>query len=80
MFYTYILQSKNNPERHYIGYTDDLKRRLKEHNTGKCKYSSKYAPWTIKSYFAFQTKKIALNFELYLKSGSGRTFAKKHFE
>ncbi len=80
MFYTYILQCENDPTRHYIGHTDDLGRRLIEHNSGKCPHTAKYRPWILKSYFAFQNKETARKFELYLKSGSGRTFAKRHFE
>lgn len=53
MFYTYILRSEADPGRHYIGWTDDLRRRLSEHNAGKCRHSSKHAPWEIQAYFAF---------------------------
>lgn len=79
MFYTYILRSIDAPDRHYIGHTADLKVRLKEHNAGKCKHTSKYAPWTLQCYFAFESESLARNFETYLKSGSGRAFAKRHF-
>ena len=80
MYYTYILQSEQDPERFYIGYTDDLKRRLAEHNARKCSHTSKYGPWMIKSYFAFQRKETAQKFEGYLKTGSGREFARRHFD
>ena len=80
MFYTYILSSVDDPTRHYIGSTDDLKRRLAEHNAGKCRHTAKHGPWKIKSYFAFQEKETGLRFEKYLKTGSGREFARRHFE
>ena len=79
MFYTYILESLNHPDRHYIGRTTDLKVRLTEHNAGKCMHSAKHRPWKIRCYFAFETESLARNFEKYLKSGSGRTFTKRHF-
>jgi len=77
MTYVYILQSLVDPERHYAGVTADLRSRLRKHNAGEVLHTSKYAPWTIKTYLAFQEKKRALAFEKYLKSGSGRAFAKK---
>ena len=80
MFYTYILQSENDPDRHYIGWTSNLTRRLDEHNAGKCTHTSKSAPWTLKAYFAFRTEELARRFERYLKSGSGREFARRHFQ
>jgi predicted GIY-YIG superfamily endonuclease len=79
MFYTYILESINNPEKRYIGHTSDLKKRLSEHNTGKCVHTSKYRPWKLKLYIAFEKLELAQNFERYLKSGSGHAFANRHF-
>ncbi len=79
MFYTYILESLETGRR-YIGHTADLKRRLSEHNEGKCPHSSKYRPWRVKCYFAFETAELARRFETYLKSGSGFSFSKRHFE
>jgi putative endonuclease len=79
MFYTYILESQADPSAHYTGHTGDLKARLIEHNRGKCPHTAKHVPWQIKCYFAFKTEAMARNFERYLKSGSGRAFAKRHF-
>ena len=75
--YVYILQSETNPERFYIGYTSDLRDRLKTHNQKKCKHTSKYVPWQIKTSIAFTDENKALDFEKYLKTASGRAFAKK---
>jgi putative endonuclease len=79
MIYVYILRSLAEPERFYSGITIDLKSRLKEHNAGEVLHTSKYAPWRIKNYFAFEDEKKAYAFEKYLKSGSGRAFIKRHF-
>lgn len=77
MFYAYILRSLSDPEQIYIGATEDLKARLKGHNAGKPPHTAKYAPWTIACYFAFPAKETAYAFEAYLKSHSGRAFARK---
>jgi hypothetical protein len=49
------------------------------HNNGKCKHSSKFKPWKLKVYIAFETLEKAREFEKYLKTGSGHSFAKRHF-
>lgn len=77
MTYVYILQSSAHPERYYVGVTKDLRARLKKHNAGEVPHTFKYAPWVIKTYIAFSDEKQALAFERYLKSASGRAFAKK---
>jgi predicted GIY-YIG superfamily endonuclease len=77
MTYVYILQSVALPERYYVGITGDLRSRLRRHNAGEVSHTSKYAPWKIKTYIAFSDEKQALEFEKYLKSPSGRAFAKK---
>ena len=74
-YYGYILQSINYPDKYYMGFTENLDCRLKEHNRGKCKYASKYMPWKIKTAIAYREK--AIKFEQYLKSKSGHAFAKK---
>ncbi len=61
----------------YIGFTTNLKDRLKVHNIGDSTPTARYNPWVVHAYFAFNTKVQALAFETYLKSNSGRAFAKK---
>jgi len=77
MTYVYILQSLNQPTRYYVGVTADLRSRLKTHNAGQVAHTSKYAPWTIRTYIAFSDEERAFAFERYLKSPSGRAFATK---
>jgi len=79
MFYAYILESVALCGEFYRGHTDDLKRRLAEHNAGRCPHTSKFKPWKVKFYAAFETLEKAQEFEAYLKSGSGHAFAKRHF-
>ncbi len=79
MYYVYILRSIPYPNKTYTGYTIDLKQRFVDHNYGKSIHTIKYKPWKLEAYFAFSEKSKAVKFEKYLKSGSGRTFSKKHF-
>jgi len=78
MFYVYILQSEKDKSR-YFGVTEDLKRRLSEHNSGSAKYSDSKRPYKLIWYCAFVDKIKAYNFEKYLKSSSGHAFANKRF-
>jgi len=78
-YHVYIIQSVKDPHRFYMGLTEDLDSRIKEHNRGKCKNTSKYTPLKIKTYIAFTDKQKARDFEKYLKTSSGRAFAKKRF-
>ena len=76
-YYVYILQSEIDQKRFYTGFTEDLESRLETHNSGGCDHTSKHKPWRIKTAIAFTDRKNALDFERYLKSLSGRAFAKK---
>jgi putative endonuclease len=78
MKYVNILESLDS-ERFYVGVTEDLRARLAKHNAGEVPHTSKYGPWRIRTYIAFSDEQRATAFEKYLKSGSGRAFAKKHF-
>ncbi len=78
-YYVYILQSINFPDKYYTGYTTELKHRIKKHNEGGVASTAKYKPWKIKNAISFIEKEKAQAFEKYLKSHSGRAFAKKHF-
>ena len=65
------------PEHFYFGVTNDLRERVRKHNAGEVTHTAKYAPWAIKTYIAFSDEQQAFAFEKYLKSASGRAFAKK---
>lgn len=75
--YVYILQSVSGQEHFYTGLTEDLQARLKKHNAGEVPHTSEFKPWQIKTAIAFTDKKRAVEFERYLKTASGRIFAKK---
>lgn len=75
-FYVYILESITGGA-FYAGFTEDLQARLKTHNAASVPHSAKHRPWQIKTAIAFTDRERALEFERYLKSSSGRAFAKK---
>jgi putative endonuclease len=77
MYYVYVLDSLGSCSKIYIGFTENLGQRLVDHNNGKSTYTSKYRPWKIIYYCAFEKKEKALEFERYLKSGSGKSFLYK---
>jgi predicted GIY-YIG superfamily endonuclease len=77
MSIVYILTSSKYPERYYIGITEDLKKRLREHDAGSSPYSKRYAPWQLETYVTFKSKRRAEEFKKYLKSGSGFSFLKR---
>ena len=76
--YVYILKSEND-RHHYIGVTQHLKERLLKHNSRGVPHTAKHRPWRIENAFAFRNREKANAFEAYLKSGSGREFARRHF-
>ena len=79
MFYVYLIRSEEHPEQRYIGFTTNLKDRIATHNAGGSVHTAKFKPWVLIAYHAFADKRKEQEFEHYLKTGSGRAFANKHF-
>jgi putative endonuclease len=79
MTFVYVLQSEADGSRFYVGISNDPARRLEEHNSGGSIHTNKYRPWTLAVSVGFADPAKATEFERYLKSGSGRAFAKRHF-
>jgi putative endonuclease len=75
----YILRSELDPRRHYVGITNDLPARVEWHNHGPSGHTVSHRPWSVLVSIEFRTERDASRFEEYLKSGSGRAFAKRHF-
>ena len=78
MKYVYILHSSKS-DGFYIGSTQNIQDRIQAHNAGTVASTNPYKPWRVVWYGAFETNKLASDFEKYLKSGSGRAFAYKRF-
>lgn len=78
MYTVYVLKSLRDPTRYYIGITQNLEQRLKQHNLEKSGYTKRYSPWEIETSIIFKNRLLAEKFERYLKAGSGQTFLKRH--
>jgi putative endonuclease len=76
--FVYTLQSIADPDQFYTGLTNDVSERLTAHDAGQSPHTSKFKPWRLISFHFFERPETAAAFERYLKSGSGRAFAKKH--
>ena len=77
MHYVYLIESESTARRRYVGYSEDLRQSLGDHNAGKNISTAADRPWRLQTYLAFSTKAQALSFERHLKSGSGHAFAQK---
>ena len=77
--FVYILRSDADPDRHYVGITTDPDRRLEWHNHGPCGQTLRHRPWSFVVVMEFPAEEPAVRFERYLKTGSGRAFARRHF-
>jgi putative endonuclease len=75
----YVLRSAQDSTRHYTGVTGNVRERLAAHNNGRCPHTSRWKPWRAIVMVAFADEQRALDFERYLKSGSGSAFASRHF-
>jgi len=70
-YYVYILKSEK-VDKTYVGMTNDIERRLKEHNSGKSIYTKKYIPWKLIYKEELRDRNKAREKEKYIKSASGR--------
>ena len=75
IFTVYILYS-NTAKKHYTGFTTNLEQRLISHNELGKGWTSKYRPWQLIFSKEFVTKKEAMEYEKWLKTGVGRDFIK----
>ena len=76
--FVYILQSEHDPRRFYTGLTSNVRLRLAEHNAGNSRHTARGRPWKVIVVVAFASERRAIEFEKYLKSGSGCAFAVRH--
>ncbi len=70
-FYVYILQSTIDG-RFYIDQTDNVLRRLNDHNNGKSNYTSKFLPWNIVWFIGLETRGDAYVLEQKVKNFKSR--------
>ena len=77
--FVYVLRSDVDAARHYVGLTANVTSRIAAHNAGQSVHTARNRPWSLVVSIKFRDEKLARRFECYLKSGSGRAFAKRHF-
>ena len=77
--FVYILKSIGIPHEYYVGVTSDPEARLRNHNSGMSAHTARHRPWRTLICIEFDEEAPALEFERYLKTGSGREFARRHF-
>ncbi len=76
MYYTYVLKSGIDGKL-YIGWTEDLKERIKDHNEGKVQSTASRKPFILVYYEACVVKEKAILREKQLKTGFGRKYLKE---
>ena len=79
MWYVYILQSVKD-KNWYTGYTNDLRKRIREHNRGKNLSTQYRRTWKLIYYEACLSQKDAIAREKYLKSGMGKRYIKNRLK
>ena len=77
--YVYKLRSEVDPKEIYTGLSRNVQARLRAHNDGQSRHTSKFRPWRLELFVWFSDESKAREFERYLKSGSGRAFSSRHF-
>ena len=77
--FVYILRSESDQSRHYVGRASNVEERIDWHNAGPTGYTLQHRPWRVIVLIEFPDEAAAARFERYLKSGSRRAFAKRHF-
>ena len=78
--FVYVLKNADRNTDFYVGLSSDVNARLADHNAGRCPHTASRRTWQLHVVIEFSDEERAVRFERYLKSGSGRAFAKRHFE
>ena len=79
MWYIYVLESLKNANL-YTGFTDDLRKRVEEHNNGLSRSTKPYKPWKLIYYEACLNKRDAMRREKYLKTSQGIRLMKRRLK
>jgi len=76
MWYVYILRSTID-RKLYVGSTNDIRRRLTEHNSGKVDSTKSRIPFSLEAYIAVKDQSKAIELEQYFRTGSGKALLQK---
>jgi predicted GIY-YIG superfamily endonuclease len=81
MYYVvYFLESIKYPQKHYIGVTTDIKKRITAHNNSNVISTKKFKPWKLVYAELYTNKEDASGREKFLKSGSGWKYLNKQLK
>ena len=75
IYYVYVIRSEKD-SRLYKGLTEDLEKRIIQHNKGENRSTKGFRPWVLVYSKVFTLRVAARDYEKYLKSGIGREFLK----
>jgi putative endonuclease len=78
-WFVYILLSSRY-RKTYTGHTDSVEKRLREHNTGRSEFTSRFSPWDVIHTEEYVTRQEAIKREKYYKTGAGRIAIAKLIE
>jgi len=76
MWFVYVLKSLND-QNLYIGSTNNVRRRLAEHNSGEVESTRHRIPFSLEAFVAVKDKVRAIKLEQYFKTGSGKATLQK---
>jgi putative endonuclease len=81
MFYVYVIRSISHPKSYYIGFTENIDQRIKEHNEGKSLHTAKYVPWQLAIYLAVPSKrKLSISSAILNRAQDGHFYSGIFFE
>ena len=73
IYYVYVLYSET-IDKYYVGHTDNLEKRISQHNERKGRYTSGKGVWRLVYFEEFETRSLAMEREKYFKTGKGREY------
>ena len=79
MYFVYVIRSEIDG-RYYVGISEDVERRVGEHNSGRTKSTKGYIPWKLVFQEEYEDRKTARKREKYLKSGYGKQWIKEKYK
>jgi predicted GIY-YIG superfamily endonuclease len=79
MHFVYIIVSVPQPDRYYVGLTENVRQRLGQHNDGIVRSTARFRPWRLRTAICFSSRTRDADFERYLKTGSGIAFLRRRF-
>ena len=77
--FVYVLESLADPDRQYVGLAVNVSHRLEAHNAGQSPHTARHRPWRLLVAIGFADADRAVRFGKFLRTDTGRAFARHHF-